>query len=356
MVARPSLASSVLPAIATLALALLVPVSACGPGDLARVRMPQGGVRLTHALREGATAVVRLRVGDTWAPEGAARIRQSLDTEVTLTVVGPDRERGGTVVRATFANVELEWGLPPSATVSTEQFTRDAASQLLGMKVAFTVGPAGEVLYMPAPPDALGELERDLVTVVLRCLEHAFVVVPARRVEAGDTWVEHPRRGRAGVPGTVVEADVEVRVDGMFRDAALGGELVRLAVEHRRTDATTTAEGSRKTQSEGRTTVLFSTAGHVARVEGEFREFDPQRGMTFRNLKIEGGPWASPPPSHGLPAVVEQEIVDPCDADYVGAETCIDDPPVAPGDPEAAPDTEPAPGATDASASPEPPE
>ncbi len=306
-----------------LALALALPAAGCGPKNLQKLEVPQGGVHLKYELVPGAAYSGRLRIGNTQTFDGAGNVSQALECDVKLTVVGPDPKQGGTLLRATFSNVDLKWGLPPSAPISPEEFTRDAIARLQGMNVAFNVSSTGEIVYMPTPPQELADVDKNFIDVVLRGLERAFLVVPDRAVKDQETWKEDEKRGREGKLGRFVVGKVETRVDGMYRDEDRQEDMLRLVIQFKRTETITTKEGSRKNDSEGRSTAMFSTEGYLASIEGESRDFDPVNGMTFSKVKVEWRKTAAGGTSQ-VPELASQQIDDPCDPDYVGGESCED--------------------------------
>ncbi len=295
-----------------------------------KLEIPAAGIRMSYDLDPGATYEGHLRIGNTRTvqAEGAsANINQALECDVRLEVIGADPERGGTMVRASFANVDLQWGLPASVPISPAEFTRGAVAQLQGMNVTFNVLPTGEITFMPVPPQQLDEQLKALIDQVLRGLEEAFLVVPKHAVKDGESWSEDERRGRKGKLGRYVEGKVTTKVDGMFHHDKLDQDVVKLEIQLQRKETFTTKDGARANESEGKSTVLFSTAGYLAQIEGESRDYDPVNGMSFRKVRVEwkktadGTPGAAP-----VTPTQEQTIVDPCDPDYVGEEECKDAP------------------------------
>ncbi len=309
---------------AAVALALLAFTPACGPKGLQKLEVPQAGVKMSYDLLPGAAYTGRLRIGNTQTVEGAGNISQALECDVKLVVVGADAQRGGTTLRATFGNIDLKWGLPPSAPMSPAEFTRDAIARLQGMNVSFTVKPTGEIVYMPVPPQDLSDVDKQFIDVVLRGLEKAFLVVPDHPVKDQETWAQDEKRGREGKLGRYVVGKVETRVEGLFRDETRKEDLLRLVIQHKRTETITTKDGSRKNESEGKSTAMFSTQGYLAEIQGESRDFDPVNGMTFSKVKVDWRKTATGSKSGPASPPLEQEIGDPCDPDYVGAETCAD--------------------------------
>lgn len=306
------------------ALALSAAAHGCSPQGQQKIEVPQAGVQMRYDLLPGATYDGHLRLGNTQTIDGAGNITQSLECDITLVVVGADPQRGGTLLRATFSNIDMKWGLPPSAPISPEEFTRDAIARLQGMNVAFNVSETGEIVYMPMPPQELSDVDKQFIDQVLRGLEKAFLVVPNHPVKDKETWAEDEKRGREGKLGRYVVGKVETRVDGMYRDDARKEDLLRLVIAQKRTETVTTKDGSRKSEIEGKWTAMFSTTGYLAQIDGESREFDPVNGMTFSKMKVEWRKTASGSVGGTVPKVDEQAIGDPCDPDYVGADECKD--------------------------------
>lgn len=306
------------------ALALSASVPGCGPKGHQKIEVPQAGVQMRYDLQPGATYDGHLRLGNTQTVEGAGNLSQSLECDIKLVVVGEDSQRGGTLLRATFSNVDMKWGLPPSAPISPEEFTRDAVARLQGMNVAFNVKPTGEIIYMPVPPQELSDVDKQFIDQVLRGLEKAFLVVPDHAVKDKETWSEDEKRGREGKLGRYVVGKVQTRVDGMYRDDTRKEDLLRLVITQKRAETITTKDSSRKIEIEGKSTAMFSTAGYLAQIDGESREFDPVNGMTFSKVKVDWKKTASGTAGGAAPTVDEQAITDPCDPDYVGSEECKD--------------------------------
>lgn len=339
---RPALRFAALLVVA----ALHVTVAAgCGPRGLEKIAVPAGGIAMKYEMPPGAMYSGRLRIGNTRTIEGAGNVSQSLDCEVQLVVVAPPDGDKGALLRATFSNIDLQWGLPPSAPMSPEEFTKTAITRLQGMNVSFRVKTTGEIVEMPTPPQELPDVEKQFIDAVLRALEQAFFELPTRSVKDDETWSEDEKRGREGKLGRYVVGKTQTRVDGMFHDDARKEDLVRLVVSRKRTETITTKDGSRKNESEGRMTAMFSTQGYLAELEGESRDFDPVEGMTFSKVRVGwkrvdagalGGGIDTPPkdgecdPSDaGTQTCVDdseqQNITDPCHPDYVGVETCATD-------------------------------
>ncbi|MBX7084186.1 MAG: hypothetical protein K1X88_33575, partial [Nannocystaceae bacterium] len=295
-------------------------LSGCGPKGMRKIEVPGAGVRLAYDLSPGASYSGHLRIGNTQSFDGAS-ISQALECDVKLVVVGDDPR--GALVRATFSNVDLKWGLPPSTPVSPEEFAADATAKLQGMNVTFNVKPTGEITYMPAPPQDVPDELKSFIDQVLRALEEGFLVVPDRALKDGESWDEDEQRGRKGKLGRYVEGKVTTKVAGMFHDEGRKEDLLRLEIQHKRKEVFTTKDGARTTESDTKATALFSTAGYLADVEGESRDYDPVNGMAFRKVdvkwkKLQGGDANATGGGGGD----VQAITDPCDPDYVGEAEC----------------------------------
>jgi hypothetical protein len=143
-------------------------------------------------------------------------------------------------------------------------------------------------------------------------------------VKDKETWSEDEKRGREGKLGRYVVGKVQTRVDGMYRDDTRKEDLLRLVITQKRAETITTKDSSRKIEIEGKSTAMFSTAGYLAQIDGESREFDPVNGMTFSKVKVDWKKTASGTTGGAAPTVDEQAITDPCDPDYVGSEECKD--------------------------------
>lgn len=304
------------------------PALACGPKGMKKVEIPAAGIQMAYDLDPGATYQGHLRIGNTQtvSAEGQqASINQALECDVRLEVLGNDPQHGGTAVRASFANIDLKWGLPASAPISPAEFTRDALAQLQGLNVTFNVLPTGEIVYMPVPPQQMSDELKGLIDQVLRGLEEAFLVVPKHAVKDGETWSEDEHRGRKGKLGRYVEGKVTTKVDGMYHHGTLDEDVVKLVIELKRKETFTTKDGSRETESTEKSTALFSTAGYLAQVEGESKDYDPVNGMSYRKVRVEWKKTADGTPGGAAVAPTqEQTITDPCDPDYVGEAECKD--------------------------------
>jgi hypothetical protein len=322
-----------------LALFALIATPACGGAkstgkDMKKLEVPAGGITLAYDLTPGASYEGRVRMGNTQQVEGLGSLSQSLACDVKLLVIGEDPTGAGAQVRATLSNIELEWGLPPSAPFSVDEFTKQAVAQLQGMQVTFNVLPTGEITQMPTPPQELSAEVKEVVYQVLRALEQGFLVVPKHKVDEGESWTEKEKRGREGKLGRYVDGEVTTKVEGMFRHDERAEDVVSLRIEQRKKETITTKDGARTSEIEGKSTALFSTKGYLAEVNGETREYDPKQGMNFRKLRVDWRKTASGKESGGD----VQVIADPCHPDYVGPLECTDaelpePPPVEPTTP-----------------------
>jgi hypothetical protein len=328
---------------------------ACRPDDLKKLELPTAGFRMVYDLDPGAEYQGHLRIGNTRTivAEGVVAttvLNQSLECDVTLQVLGADVQRGGTLVEASFENVDLAWKLAPNTPVPEEQFIRDAIERVQGMNVSFNVLPTGAITYMPVPPQELPVELQQVIDQLLRGLEDAFLLVPKHAVDDGEHWDEAEHRGRKGKLGRYIEGTISTRVDGMYHHEALDHDVLRLLVDERRKETFTTEVGVRQLETEGTKVVLFSTDGYLVEVEGESRDFEPSGTTSFRKLRLEWKKTAEGTPG-GPPASQTQTISDPCDPDYVGEEWCGDAPLVPsptpreppPREPEPPPETVPAP-------------
>lgn len=305
-------------AVATIALA----VPACGgnKNGMRKVEVPQGGIQLAYDLTPGASYQGHVRIGNTQQIEGVGSISQALECDVKLLVVGSDPERSGAQVRATLSNIVLDWGLPPSAPFSVDEFAKQAVAQLQGMQVTFNVLPTGEITFMPVPPQELDDQVKEVIFQVLRALEQGFLVMPKHKVAEGETWTENEKRGREGKLGRFVDGKVTTHMEGMFRREEQTEDLVQLKIELQRKETITTKDGSRTSEIQGKSSALFSMQGYLAEVDGETREYDPKQGMNFRKVRVQWKKTAQGTAGAGTGDV--QAIEDPCHPDYVGPAEC----------------------------------
>jgi hypothetical protein len=324
-------ASSRALAVALFAASIGIAPACGGKRGMQKVEVPAGGITLAYDLTQGASYEGHVRIGNTKQLEGIGNISQSLECDVRMMVLGDDPARGGAQVRATFANITLNWALPPSAPFSVDEFAKQAVAQLQGMQVTFNVLPTGEITYMPVPPQELSAELKELIFQVVRALEQGFLVVPKHKIGEGETWTENERRGREGKLGRFVDGKVTTKMDGMFRHATRPEDVVRLSIEQKKKETITTPDGARTNEIEGKSTALFSTLGYLAEVDGETREYDPKQGMNFRKVRVQ---WKKTAKGHaGSGGGDVQTIDDPCHPDYVGPAECKSAESQAEGDP-----------------------
>jgi hypothetical protein len=309
-------------AAALLAAVFVAATPACGGANkgMRKVDVPAGGITLAYDLTPGASYQGHVRIGNTQQVEGVGNISQSLECDVRLMVLGEDPARGGAQMRATFANIDLAWALPPSAPFSVDEFAKQAVAQLQGMQVTFNVLPTGEITYMPVPPQELPAELKELIYQVVRALEQGFLVVPKHKIDEGETWTEKERRGREGKLGRFVDGKVTTKVEGMFRHEERPEDMVRLVIDQKKKETITTQDGARTNEIEGKSTALFSTQGYLAEVDGETREYDPKQGMNFRKVRVQWKKTAKG--KEATPGGDVQAIGDPCHPDYVGPAEC----------------------------------
>jgi hypothetical protein len=303
--------------------ASIAALPACGGNKgMKKVEVPAGGITLAYDLTPGASYEGHVRIGNTQQIEGVGNISQSLECDVRLMVLGDDPARGGAQMRATFANIDLAWGLPPSAPFSVDEFAKQAVAQLQGMQVTFNVLPTGEITFMPVPPQELPAELKELIYQVVRALEQGFLVVPKHKIGEGETWTENERRGREGKLGRFVDGKVTTKMEGMFRHEERPEDVVRLVIEQKKKETITTKDGARTSEIDGKSTALFSTLGYLAEVDGETREYDPKQGMNFRKVRVQWKKTAEG--KAAAPGGDVQAIGDPCHPDYVGPAECAD--------------------------------
>ena len=298
----------------------------CSSGPkLTKIEAPAEGVSLGYDLQPGQTYSGHVRRSETVrdALSGSSMTR-SLAFDVDLTVAGPV-ESGGNKVIARFKNIDLRWSLPAGAPFSLSEFTNSATTALKGLEVDFHVGNDGKVLYRPPMPDSIPMELRIVLTGVLDVLETAFLTVPERPLQIGESWDDEKKRGREGKLGVYMTGTVTTKVAGLFRNEK-EEEIAKLEITEKERAVTTTKEGSHENKKEGKTTSLFSTSGsYLVSTKGEITEFDTGNSTTFVKINVD---WAkgerlavaAATPSEDREV---QSINDPCDADYVGGEDCV---------------------------------
>jgi hypothetical protein len=315
-----------------------MPLACRDPGPpLRRLEMPDGGVGLRWALEPGHALVGHLRVGSTRQIEGMARpLDQSLECDVTMQVLAPIAGRTGTRLRATFSDIELEWGLPPSAEYGTEEFIAMASERLRKLQPWIELGPDGAILATSEPPTDMPAELAELYAVLTEALEATFFVLPAGKTERGGTWTDTRARESALGSWTI---ETRGRIDGLYRLKERELDVVALEVD---TSRRSHAQG---TAAEGEThaRVLFAVTGYVAEIDRETQAFSADSGMVYRKIRADWRRTREIVPElvgGGDESEDVQLIRDPCNPDYVGPLQC-DEPGKAPPTPEPATSGEP---------------
>lgn len=285
---------------------------------LRRLEMPDAGVPVAWKLEPGHALVGHLRIGSTRQIEGMARpLDQSLECDVTLQVLAPAGGRSGLRLRASFSNVELDWGLPPTAEYGAEDFLALASERLRKLQPWLELGPDGAIASASEPPADVPEELRELLAVLLEGLEASFYVLPAKATKKGATWADT----RTAAEGAWT-LQTQGRVDGLFRIKERELDVIALEIDTRRRSKTS-GSGS---ESEGHARVLFATAGYVAELDLETQAFSADSGMVYRKIRAD---WRRS--REIVPELVGggeestddvQVISDPCNPDYVGPKTC----------------------------------
>jgi len=285
--------------------------AACTHRGYRAVDVPSAGVTFTYAFDTGARFDGKLHVGNMQQVEGLGPQSRNIEFAAALVVLGPDSTRNGTILSAELRDVQLEWDLPPGATLARDEFRRAALKTLDGLQIKFVVDRVGHVLQMPRPPAHLPQPLQDLIVAASAGLERSFVVLPNKPLHPGDHWI----------PSPVAEDDgpeLSMTFEGLFRPKDGTDALARLIIEHAETRVVDDDEGRHVTDVHGETRVWFSTAGHVALVESDERTIDGREGVTLTRIRAEwtGGLAA------GAAAVEAAGVTDPCNPDYAGSRLC----------------------------------
>lgn len=316
------------------------------PGPpLRRLEMPDAGVSVRWALEPGQALVGHLRIGSTRQIEGMPRpLDQSLECDVTMQVLAPVAGRAGLRLRAAFSDIELDWGLPPSAEYGSEEFIAVASERLRKLQPWVQLGPDGSVVDVSEPPTDMPAEVAELYAVLAEALEASFFVLPAKPVRRGGTWSDTRTRAGAGAEAPSWTVETHGKVEGLYRLKERGLDVVSLDVQTRRRS---NAAGA---ASEGDTHVraLFATKGFVAELDRETQAFSADAGMVYRKIRAE---WRRtreivPELVGGEDESTEdvQVIRDPCNPDYVGPLQCDEPAPEPDPAPDAEPEPEPATG------------
>lgn len=283
--------------------------SACGDRQLRKISAPRDGVQLAYAFEPATAYAGKVDVGITRQVDGIdGPIKQSISGDVTMVVLG-DAPEGGTRVRVTLTQGDLDWALLPESGYSREVFLELAVKRLKGLRLLMTIGPLGQVTQRPSAPDDVPPELVEVIDSVIDGVAQSFIALPDRKLSKGERWVP------AG-PGRV-----ETRFRGLFRHLERDEDVARLELEMSKVPIGADLKGERQ----GSKLVLFATAGYPARTDLEARDFDPKRGMSFRRVRVEWTKTGRAPPE----LIVQDEevkdvqvITDPCNPDYVGPAAC----------------------------------
>src|SRR5688500_784632 len=107
----------------SLCLGVAVLLAACASDGLERLEVPKEGGRLGYDLQAGATYDGHLKIGTTREITGLKEhLKQSVEFDAKLLVLGRDAEHDGTVVAARFSAIDLDWGVAPELALSRDEF------------------------------------------------------------------------------------------------------------------------------------------------------------------------------------------------------------------------------------------
>jgi len=235
--------------ISTLGAVLLVATAgACADPDLERLQMPQGGVRLRHALAPGTERATSVRVETTDA-SGTA----SVEADGRWSVPSGEPPAQGIEVRARFDRVALSW---PGADAATQ-------TAVAGAEIRVHVSTGGAAT---AEPGATGDARADEVIAVLGdALARSFVVASPKPVARGDRWTWAPPAGTSG--------DLDAAVDGYGRTRDRGEDVVVLDLGQRGQ----ISEGAASTSLQLKGRAWFAIDGYVALYDVAIERGDGQR-------------------------------------------------------------------------------
>lgn len=288
-------------------------VGGCRSNGLKHVRAPRSGVVLQYNLEPGTTQKGHVKIGSTRAVEGLTdNLSQNVECDVALLVTRRDAALDARIIQASFSNIELDWTVAPSAGLSREDFQRLAAAQLKGWKPEFTISTRGKLVQRPQLPAGEAAAFEPLFEGLAQAILGGFVELPTQGIAVGTSWADAPGPGtsKRTVRATLKHLLTPEQGEGQLAELLLGFEAQR-PVE--------TETGPRTTQLAGSATVLLSSMGYVAALDGEAHEFDPRQGTVIRQIHARWEPLVLGDPN----TTHVQTISDPCDADYVGSERCV---------------------------------
>lgn len=303
----------------------------CDSGPkLAKLETPAAGVTLAYDLAPGQVYNGRIHRSEVINSRAGGSVNRSIDFTANLVVLGPDDERGGTKVRATIANINLNWALPPAiaAIVNVSDLTKQAREALDGTEITFNVDTTGKIIYVPPIPEGVSQELGLVIQQALDALESAFYTVPERALKPGESWQDDKKRGRKGKLGRYLEGKVATTFDGLFADPKTGAPVAKLISKTEEDEVTTAKSGSHEVRREGESVILFATdGGYLASTQSELRTFDAGNSTTHTKVDVT---WQKAEKKALQTKPETQAIDDPCHPDYVGAQDCVEQAPAAP--------------------------
>ncbi len=300
------------------------PSLACGDKSMQKIESPASGVTLAYDLSPGQVYKGKVTSKQTVVTTNGGKVARGFSFDVTLAIRGPaTNEHGGTLVTARYSNVDIRWGLPGNSPISLSELVGQATRQLQGLEVDFNVDETGKVLHMPELPSDMPEDLRYVLQEAIDTLETAFLPVPQRPLKVGDTWNDDKTRGRQGKLGRYLEARVNTKIDGFYRDSEANADVTKLTISESEKEVTTAKTGSHEVQKETTTTAFFAHGDRYLRsLVRDRKTFDPGNATIFAGLDVK---WTKgPAPGAVAPPAVKQvqDISDPCHPDYVGGDEC----------------------------------
>lgn len=303
---------------------LVLGLPGCDKGEkrnLTEVEAPTEGITLRYDLSPGQTYDGNIRMRNSIrSPVGD--IIQTIEFDVALLVSGVGTEEQQLVV-ATIDDIGFDLRLPdgiPAAAAGG--LTPELATQLNGLELRFQLDRLGAVSEMPDPPADQSPQIKAMIGMLAGALGASFVRLPDEPIKQGESWdaTSKPEPGEEDLVRTG-----RGTFKSMARDAERNEELVALDLEGK-TEGTMTANGQKhQISSDQKADVLFSiTAGFPAKVARKRNGQAPGVGDMYSEIDADWTKGERKPVKAEAPPV-EQEITDPCDPDYVGAEECAEE-------------------------------
>jgi hypothetical protein len=303
---------------------LVLGLPGCDKGEkrkLTDVEAPAEGITLRYDLSPGQTYDGNVRMRNTIrSPVGD--VIQTIEFDVVLLASGigsAERQLMIATVDDIGFDLRLPDGIPAEAAGG---LTPELAAQLNGLELRFQLDQLGDVSEMPEPPKDQPPQVQAMIGMLAGALSSAFVRVPDKPIKKGESWDAsgEPQPGQEDLVRTGSGT-----FKGMARDAERNEELVKLDLSGK-TEGTVDANGKKqKISSEQKANVLFSvTAGFPAKVARKRSGAAAGIGDMFTEIDAD---WTKGERKavQVEPQAVVQEINDPCDPDYVGAEDCVDE-------------------------------